>query len=230
MRRVTWRFKDLITTTWQTLDLYTYIQVYPSGVKTAPVWIKNYGNFSSLQRSPQFKLLCLYWPQMELLYPKPAYVEIDPDWLWDTIVRVVKQAIKGKHCCTKKFSVVSYKTSAFDWTESGIEPTKIEALGISTQRCSVITWNRETGKHYHKWVVRNDIPSSTKLSFNTDMRSFITWKDLRADSMVKNWNSSLTMQSLRLGSRLLYSISRSKRFQAGSVLRLMNSQVGGFLD
>ncbi|XP_058799685.1 putative glycerol kinase 5 [Phymastichus coffea] len=120
--------------------------------------------------------------KMELLYPKPGYVEIDPDWLWDTVVRVTKQAIE----------------------ESGVDPSKIETLGISTQRCSVITWNRESGKHYH---------------------NFVTWKDLRADSLVKSWNSSLTMQGLRLGSRLLYSISRSKRFQAGSVLRLMNNQI-----
>ncbi|XP_003426922.1 putative glycerol kinase 5 [Nasonia vitripennis] len=120
--------------------------------------------------------------KVELLYPKPGYVEIDPDWLWDSIVRVIQQCIK----------------------ESGLEPSKIEALGISTQRSSVITWNTDSGKHYH---------------------NFITWKDLRADSMVNSWNSSLTMRGLRLGSKLLYAVSRNKRYQAGSVLRLMNTQM-----
>ncbi|XP_076283866.1 glycerol kinase 5 isoform X3 [Lasioglossum baleicum] len=60
------------------------------------------------------------------------------------------------------------------------------------------------GKHYH---------------------NFITWKDLRADSMVKEWNSSITMRSLRLGSQILYTLSRRKRFLAASVFKFMNTQI-----
>ncbi|KAJ8670409.1 hypothetical protein QAD02_001668 [Eretmocerus hayati] len=120
--------------------------------------------------------------KVKLLYPKPGYVEIDPDWLWDAIVRVVKECFQG----------------------SGIDPSKIETLGIATQRCSIITWDPETGKHYH---------------------NFITWKDLRADSLVNEWNSSLAMRGLRLGSKFLYTLSRNKRYQAGSVLQLMNQQM-----
>ncbi|XP_011502590.1 PREDICTED: putative glycerol kinase 5 [Ceratosolen solmsi marchali] len=120
--------------------------------------------------------------KMKLLYPKIGHIEIDPDWLWEAIIRVIKKC----------------------FSESEIEPSKVEALGISTQRCSVITWDLESGKHYH---------------------NFITWKDLRADSMVKEWNSSFAMHCLRLGSRLLYTIFRNKRYQAGSVLRLMNTQM-----
>ncbi|XP_023288385.1 putative glycerol kinase 5 [Orussus abietinus] len=80
----------------------------------------------------------------------------------------------------------------------------IACLGISTQRGSFTTWNPETGKHYHR---------------------FITWKDLRADTLVQEWNSSMIMKSLRAGSHLLYMMSRSKRFLAGSVLKLMNTQM-----
>ncbi|XP_076221443.1 glycerol kinase 5 isoform X2 [Nomia melanderi] len=60
------------------------------------------------------------------------------------------------------------------------------------------------GKHYH---------------------NFITWKDLRADGMVKEWNSSMTMKGLRIGSQILYTLSRRKRFLAASVFRFMNTQM-----
>ncbi|XP_015118060.1 putative glycerol kinase 5 [Diachasma alloeum] len=120
--------------------------------------------------------------KVELIYPRPAFVEIDPDQLWSAILRVLKGAVEA----------------------SGIDEKSIACLGISTQRGSFISWNFETGKHYHR---------------------FITWKDLRADSMVREWNSSLTMKSLRMGSRILYTVTRNKRFLAGSVLKLMNTQM-----
>lgn len=48
---------------------------------------------------------------------------------------------------------------------------QVTAMGISTQRATFINWSRKTGKPFHK---------------------FITWKDLRADKLVKQWNSSYT--------------------------------------
>ncbi|KAF7997454.1 hypothetical protein HCN44_006025 [Aphidius gifuensis] len=120
--------------------------------------------------------------KVELLYPKPGYVEIDQDDLWDSIVTVLKEAVNA----------------------SNIDVKSIACLGISTQRNSCLSWNIETGKYYHK---------------------IITWKDLRADSMVKKWNSSLVLKSLRTLSYFLYTISRRKKFLAGSMFKLMNSQM-----
>lgn len=119
--------------------------------------------------------------KVDLLYPKPGYVEIDPDQLWESILQVIKNALR----------------------DGNLQANQITCLGISTQRGSFTTWNPDTGKHYH---------------------NFITWKDLRADAMVKEWNSSLAMKSLRTGSHFLYMISGSKRFLAGSVIKLMNTQ------
>lgn len=56
----------------------------------------------------------------------------------------------------------------------------INCLGISTQRSTFITWNRETGKTLH---------------------NFITWKDLRADALVKKWNSSYILKVLLIKTR-----------------------------
>lgn len=88
---------------------------------------------------------------MELLYPEPLYVEIDPDKLWQSIVRTIQNAIK----------------------DARLTAAEIACLGISTQRSTFITWSRESGKPFH---------------------NFITWKDLRADALVKKWNSSCILK------------------------------------
>uniref|UniRef100_A0A1B6DGB8 Glycerol kinase 5 n=1 Tax=Clastoptera arizonana TaxID=38151 RepID=A0A1B6DGB8_9HEMI len=120
--------------------------------------------------------------EITLLYPQPGHVEINPDQLWENVVQVIKEAIKG----------------------ASIQASDIKCLGISSQRCTFITWNRFTGRYYH---------------------NLITWKDLRADSIVKRRNNSYSLMCLRGGAKLLYTITRSKRFLAGSVLKLMNAQV-----
>lgn len=43
--------------------------------------------------------------------------------------------------------------------------------------------------------------------------------------MTKEWNDSMTMRGLRLGAHILYTLSRSKRFLAGSVFKFMNTQM-----
>ncbi|KAH0946986.1 hypothetical protein HN011_006730 [Eciton burchellii] len=120
--------------------------------------------------------------KVELIYPQPGFVEIDPDHLWQIIVKVIKNTLNS----------------------SGIDPKSIVCLGISSQRASFITWNLKTGEPYHK---------------------FITWKDQRATNLVEEWNHSITMKGLRMGSHLLYVLTRNKRFLVGSVMKFMNMQV-----
>lgn len=130
----------------------------------------------------QINTVASFVDKIQLLYPSPGHVEIDPDVLWKTIVNVIKITLKN----------------------SGVKPESIACLGISTQRGSFTTWNLKDGKHYH---------------------NFITWKDVRADSMVKEWNSSITMKGLRLVSQFLYTLTRRKRFLAASVFKFMNTQM-----
>lgn len=66
------------------------------------------------------------------------------------------------------------------------------------------TWNKETGKVFH---------------------NFITWKDMRGSEIVEKWNKSLTLRSLNIGAQIIHTLTGSKRFLAGSVLKLMNNQV-----
>ncbi|EDV50365.2 putative glycerol kinase 5 [Drosophila erecta] len=85
-----------------------------------------------------------------------------------------------------------------------LTPPDITCLTISTQRCTFLTWDHRTGEYYH---------------------NFITWKDLRADELVDQWNTSWTKSSMNWLSYALFLLTRQSRFLAGSVLKLMNGQV-----
>uniref|UniRef100_A0A1L8E1T9 Glycerol kinase 5 n=1 Tax=Nyssomyia neivai TaxID=330878 RepID=A0A1L8E1T9_9DIPT len=120
--------------------------------------------------------------QVQLIYPKPGYTEIDPDQFWESVVGVIKAAL------------VSAKITA----------EQLECIGITTQRCTFITWHRETGVPFHK---------------------FIVWNDMRAKDLVKRWNANILLKSFQGVSKFLYVLTRNKRFLAGSVMKFMNSQV-----
>ncbi|EDW70094.2 glycerol kinase 5 [Drosophila virilis] len=85
-----------------------------------------------------------------------------------------------------------------------LTPADITCLTISTQRCTFLTWNHQTNEYYH---------------------NFITWKDLRADALVEQWNSSCSLRAMNGFFYALYMVTRNARFLAGSVLKLMNGQV-----
>lgn len=87
--------------------------------------------------------------------------------------------------------------------DAKLSAAQITAMGISTQRGTFLNWSRKTCKPFHK---------------------FITWKDLRADKLVKQWNTSYTWKLFKASAYILYLILRSKRFKAGSVFKFMNTQ------
>lgn len=127
----------------------------------------------------------------------------------------------------------SVNSPGFMISGSGLDPKSIVCLGISSQRTSFTTWNRKTGKCYHKWEQKwranaqgKDIAVGTRKSHDRDRCfRFIIWKDQRAATLVKEWNQSIMMKGLRIGSHILYTLMRSKRFLAGSVYKFMNMQV-----
>ncbi|XP_070504877.1 glycerol kinase 5-like [Chironomus tepperi] len=98
--------------------------------------------------------------------------------------------------------------TCIDVIKSAVTSAKVSysdiVLGISTLRASFTTWNTNTGKTYH---------------------NIITWKDIRADDIVKKWNNSYSFSGIHLGSNFLYCFTRSQKFLAGSVIKLTNPQV-----
>ena len=77
--------------------------------------------------------------QLELpqLYPKPGWVEHDPQEIWRTQLATARQVLEiaqGK----------------------GIKPGDIRALGITNQRETTVVWNRKTGQPIHHAIVWQD--------------------------------------------------------------------------
>jgi glycerol kinase len=69
--------------------------------------------------------------EVEQFFPKPGWVEHDPDQIFDAVVSASREAIE--------------KSSA-----------KPAALGITNQRETSVAWNRNTGKPLHRAIVWQD--------------------------------------------------------------------------
>lgn len=74
--------------------------------------------------------------------------------------------------------------------------------------------------------IRMPVNSFIQLPTNLFWRKLCVWN---VSLFVKFWNKWVTefvlLQSIRMGALCLYTISRNKRYLAGSVLKLMNAQV-----
>ncbi len=65
------------------------------------------------------------------IYPKPGWVEHDPTEIWQTQLRVAKQALN----------------------EGGVTASDIAAIGITNQRETTILWDRHTGEPVYNAIV-----------------------------------------------------------------------------
>lgn len=120
--------------------------------------------------------------KLEILHPQPGWYEIDPHRLFDDTCSVIRDSIAA----------------------ANIEASQLTCMGLATQRNTFVTWDRETGKVFHK---------------------MITWQDLRAANDVLTWNTSYTLKAMNSGAKFLHFFTRQKRHKAASVLRFMSAQV-----
>ena len=67
-------------------------------------------------------------------FPKPGWVEHDPEEIWATVVSTCKAAIR----------------------KAKLKPADISAIGITNQRETVVVWDKKTGKPAHRAVVWQD--------------------------------------------------------------------------
>jgi glycerol kinase len=74
--------------------------------------------------------------QQEFLqhYPRPGWVEHDPENIWDSTIAVVGRVLAA----------------------TGTRAADIAALGIANQRETTILWDRVTGKPIHHAIVWQD--------------------------------------------------------------------------
>ncbi|XP_023029275.2 glycerol kinase 5 [Leptinotarsa decemlineata] len=72
---------------------------------------------------------------VRLLYPKPGWVEINPDELFSDVLEVVNQTIK----------------------KANVSIADIKSFGIATQRATFITWKKDTGEPLHNFITWKDL-------------------------------------------------------------------------
>ncbi|CAG9534366.1 unnamed protein product [Cercopithifilaria johnstoni] len=108
--------------------------------------------------------------------------EIDPDVLWNQLVTLVSELLAK----TKR------------------DARTIIGMGISCQRNTFISWNKESGKPCHR---------------------LITWKDCRAREECKKWNNSWSLKAINLIGYVLHKLTRSARFMAARMFSFLNAMV-----
>jgi len=72
--------------------------------------------------------------EFEQFFPKKGWVEHDPEEIWKTQLKSIKEVIK----CAK------------------IDPKEIDSIGITNQRETTVIWNKKTGKSIYNAIVWQD--------------------------------------------------------------------------
>lgn len=68
------------------------------------------------------------------IYPRPGWVEHDPQEIWERTQEVMREAIQAAR----------------------IDPAEIAAIGVTNQRETTVVWNRRTGRPYCNAIVWQD--------------------------------------------------------------------------
>ena len=69
--------------------------------------------------------------EVRQIFPKPAWVEEDPEEIYEKQLRAITKAI----------------------TSGGVNPDEVMAMGITNQRETTIVWDRHTGKPVFNAIV-----------------------------------------------------------------------------
>ena len=72
--------------------------------------------------------------ELEQHFPRPGWVEHDPEEIWSSQVGVATEAL----------------------TRAGVRPRDVAAIGITNQRETAVVWDRRTGKPVHNAIVWQD--------------------------------------------------------------------------
>ena len=85
--------------------------------------------------------------EFKQIYPRPGWVEHDPEEIWQCQLSVLREAVR----------------------DSGISVEEISSIGIANQRETVVVWNRHTGKPIYNaivWQCRRTAPLCDELKAN----------------------------------------------------------------
>lgn len=80
------------------------------------------------------RVICFAQQEHEQLYPRPGWVEHNPDEIWERTQAVISAAL----------------------LRGAIEVRDIAAVGVTNQRETTVVWDRRTGRPYHPAIVWQD--------------------------------------------------------------------------
>jgi glycerol kinase len=80
------------------------------------------------------KIIATAQKEHQQIYPKPGWVEHNPEEIWQRTQEVISEAMKAKHLTAKDLA----------------------AVGITNQRETTVVWNRKTGKPVYNALVWQD--------------------------------------------------------------------------
>ncbi|XP_067943964.1 putative glycerol kinase 5 isoform X2 [Watersipora subatra] len=80
----------------------------------------------------------------------------------------------------------------------------MSCMGITTFRNSFLLWDRDTGEHFG---------------------NINTWQDTRTKDIVKSWNNSLILATVKSGAGILHALTRSQKFKAGRAVKFLTAAV-----
>ena len=96
------------------------------------------------------------------VYPKPGWVEHDPELIWKSLILAIRKLFKA----------------------SKVKPSQIHSIGITNQRETCLVWNKKTGKSVYNaivWQCRRTTDVCEKLKKNGSSRTVIKRSGLLVD-------------------------------------------------
>lgn len=80
------------------------------------------------------RVVCFDQQEHEQIYPRPGWVEHNPDEIWERTRAVIRDGLR----------------------KGNLAPGDIAAIGITNQRETTVIWDRKTGKPYYNAIVWQD--------------------------------------------------------------------------
>eukprot|EP01125_Pyxidicula_operculata_P022782 TRINITY_DN9573_c0_g1_i1.p1 TRINITY_DN9573_c0_g1~~TRINITY_DN9573_c0_g1_i1.p1 ORF type:complete len:325 (-),score=35.54 TRINITY_DN9573_c0_g1_i1:737-1711(-) len=131
----------------------------------------------------QAQLLGFAYEKLKVTYFPNGNCEQDPDEIFDACVRVIKSSLES----------------------SKIDPSVVATMGIATQRCCVLIWDKRTGKPV--------IP-------------LISWKDQRTSPISQAINKGILCNLVRIGSGIGYLFTGQPLLLTGKNFKITTLNVG----
>jgi len=113
---------------------------------------------------------------------EPGKEELEPQNLWETVLMVIEEAM----------------------SKASLKAGEIWAMGITTQRNTMILWDKQTGQ---------------------PLCNFITWQDMRTSELCRQLNHSLSCRSLRCAARLALKMKGNLKYAMAQHFRFHPTHV-----